>query len=544
LNDLLLSAATVGLHPQPESKTHARHAPWERYGWLIPFVLMLSLSWRGIDFGKHWDEPYNKTSAVSYSINTGFTLLPDSYVYPGVNYWLTAVCLTPEVADLAVHRRLTATEASPRLLAALNSPEFPLRARRLYSFIAALTTVWVYLTILVWRRSWPAALTGSMLIALSWEVVYHARWIAPDELVMQFGALTVFLTFLSWKRQQPRLLYLASVAAALACGAKYPGAMMLLPVLSGVWLSGLTLRHRIKTTIVALALFTVVYLASTPGTVLQPFKFYDSIQMVRNIYAKGWYGYSVNPGLGHFWKIFVYFSSQLFSSNTLVAIVLFLLVPAGLIVVLRGSRKAALMLLVFPVIYVIYFSGQRAMIVRNYLVLVPFAAILAGRGFEWMQAGLSKRRAARMGLTALLAILFSINAIDQVQASNSIAKRNDTRVFLHQFTNYVAGHNKLRILVSPALEVKLTGRGFWADNLISQKQFGFTRAFDEYASYYSETVSPRSYVWVTNRPGTFSHVFGPREINLDYYTGWPGDDRIILLTKSRVRKWGVDNRKP
>jgi hypothetical protein len=518
--------------------------PWTYYGCLIPFLLMLSLSWRGIDFGKHWDEPINKIYSVGYSINTGFTLLPDSYIYPGVNYWLVVACLTPEIADLAVHHRLTATEAGPRLLAVLNSPEFPLRVRRVYALIGALTAVWVYLTILVWRRSWPAALTGSMLIALSWEVVYHARWIAADELVMQFGALTILLTFLSRKRQQPRLLYLASVAAALACGAKYPGGMMLLPVVSGVWMSGLTFRDRVKTTIAALALFTAVYLASTPGTVLQPFKFYDSIHMASKVYANGWYGYSVNPGLGHFWKIVIYFSSQLFSSNTIIAIVLFLLVPAGLIAVLRGSREQALMLLIFPVTYLIYFSTQRVMIVRNYLVLVPFAAILAGRGFEWMQAGLSKRRAVRLGLTVLIGVLFSINAIEQVQASNSVAARNNTGIFLKQFTNYVAAHHKLRILVSPALEAKLTERGSWADNLISQKRFGFAGPFDEYASYYSETVSPRSYVWVTNRPGTFSHVFGPREINLDYYTGWPGDDRIIVLSKSSVHKWGVDKPKP
>ncbi len=472
-------------------------------------------------------------------INNDFTLLPDSYLYPGVNYWLTAASLLPELTNLAAHHDLDPSNTRQRLLATLHDPEFRLRLRRLYSLIASLTPLWVYLMIFIWRHSWPAALFGSLLVALSWEVVYQSKWIAPDPIVMQFGALTQFLVFLSWTGRKKGLLYAAAVAAALACGTKYPGGMLLLPVLCAAWLDGVKPFRVVKTTFAIVCVFTITYLFTTPGTVLQPFKFQYWIEFAKGVYSGGWYGYTVHPGLRHCWKIITYFSTQLFSTNAIVSILLFLLVPVGLFAVVRGCWREAVILLIFPALYLVYFSEQQAMIVRNYLVLVPFIVVLGARGWEWLQARIPNRR-ARVALSGLIVVLFSFNAVQGIQASNSVAHRRDKDAFLRQFTDYVSAHPRLRILISPALEVKLRERRFWPSNLISQKDTGFGRPFDEYASYYSETVSPRSWEWVTNRPGTFAHVFGPREVNLSYYTGWLGDDRIITLTNAHFHKWRVD----
>jgi len=52
-------------------------------------------------------------------------------------------------------------------------------------------------------------------------------------------------------------------------------------------------------------------------------------------------------------------------------------------------------------------------------------------------------------------------------------------------------------------------------------------------------VIPRQFQWRTNRPGTFVAVFGPREVNLDYYTGWAGDERVISLSAAMARETGV-----
>jgi hypothetical protein len=49
-------------------------------------------------------------------------------------------------------------------------------------------------------------------------------------------------------------------------------------------------------------------------------------------------------------------------------------------------------------------------------------------------------------------------------------------------------------------------------------------------------VEPHKLEWPTNRPHSFVAVFGPREVNLDYYTGWAGDDRIVSISEALVRE--------
>src|SRR5579859_7136164 len=77
-------------------------AEMTRRTWLlaaIPALVVVVLTWWGIDFGQHWDEDHNKINAVSFSIQNAFTLLPDSYTYPGVNYWLTLGAFSPELIE-------------------------------------------------------------------------------------------------------------------------------------------------------------------------------------------------------------------------------------------------------------------------------------------------------------------------------------------------------------------------------------------------------------------------------------------------------------
>ena len=62
---------------------------------------------------------------------------------------------------------------------------------------------------------------------------------------------------------------------------------------------------------------------------------------------------------------------------------------AGMILCARKGYLSSVSLLVVPIAYLIYFSSQRVMIVRNLLVLVPFMAIFCAMGIyglieRWM----------------------------------------------------------------------------------------------------------------------------------------------------------------
>jgi 4-amino-4-deoxy-L-arabinose transferase-like glycosyltransferase len=396
---------------------------------VLPFLAFLLLVYRGIDFGVHWDEPGNEIEPVAYSLQNGFTLLPSQYGYPGMNYWLTFSALTPELGRAIADGKRSPEELKNTLLPILRGDAFRLRVRRIFGFVTTLTAVWIYLAVLVLGRSWLEALYASLLFAFSWEMVYHARWIAPDGILMQFGALTLLLVSVAWRTGFRWALYSAAVAAGFGCGSKYPGGFLLLPILAVIWLTPHSWRRALRDSVLVLAIFIGSYLITTPGTFLQPIKFYYDVTDKMHIYASGWFGYSVRPGGRHLSKMLKYFGTQLGSTFQLISILLMAFCSAGLWAIIKESWRSALIVLLFPVVYLLHFSSQAAMIVRNYLVVAPFLFILMARGVFWTSSKLRWEK-ARVGLVTVIALLIAVNAIDQVRAAESVAQRRKVSVFM------------------------------------------------------------------------------------------------------------------
>jgi hypothetical protein len=529
------------MSPRPEFPPAAPRSRLVPLLALIPFLFVLTLAWWSVDFGYHWDEDHNKINAVAYSLDHGFTLLPDGYTYPGVNYWLTLGTLLPEIWQTTRQSGPDVAAYKQTLTPFIHSPAFHYRLRRVYAFVAALTGVWIFLAILVWGGTARAALFGSLLFASSFEVLYHARWIAPDPVLMQFGALTLLFLALAWKRHSVPALYAAAAAAGLACGSKYPGALLMTavwalallqtPAVSGWWPA---LRRCTGLGLVFLA----VYLQTTPGTLLQPITFFQSLKFSQQVYAEGWYGYTVTPGASHLWKMVVYFATAVFSADRPVALVFFACLLVGIWAAVRENPRTALLLLIFPVIYGLYFSRQATMVVRNYLVMVPFAVCLVVQGAAWIEARLPKR-GVRVGFACALGALLLVNLADQIQAAASVAHPEDTASLVADFAHYADQHPDRRLLVSERLADGLRQQGQWPKANLQVAPSGPPGKFAEYASFYSETVLPRELDWPTNRPRSFAAVFGPRDVNLDYYTGWKGGDRIICLRPALAREAGV-----
>ncbi len=511
---------------------YGRRIVW--LGALLPFLAFLLLVYGGIDFGVHWDEYYNKIDSVAYSLQNNFTLLPELYSYPGVNYWLTFGALTPELARAMVDGKRNPEALKNTLLPVLRAQRFKLRLRRIFGFITALTAVWIYFAVLIWGRSWLEAMLAALFFAFSWEMVYHARWIAPDSILMQFGALTFLLLSIAWRTGSRKAVYFAAVAAGFGCGSKYPGALLLLPILAVIWLAPHSWRRAFKDSVLALAIFGGSYLVTTPGTVLQPFLFYDSVTWQMHIYAIGRAGYSVQPGIRHLYRMLIYFAAQLGSTYKPVAMLLMVFCFAGSWALIKESWRSALIVLLFPVAYLLYFSTQTLMIVRNYLVVTPFLFLLMARGVVWTGSKLPWRK-ARVAFAVAIALIIAVNAVDQVRAAESVAHRRDLLGFLHAFERYTQAHPNWTFLISPKLQRELKAQQFWGANLVAQNDTKFDQPYQVYASYYSESVVPYEFEWQTNRLRSFVAVFGPREVNLDYYTGWAGDDRIVCLTPNKVR---------
>jgi 4-amino-4-deoxy-L-arabinose transferase-like glycosyltransferase len=506
---------------------------------LLPLLILIGTGMRGLDFGTHWDEKYYQIRPVKTMVTTG-VLLPQYYGYPSLDYWVNTAALIPEILALR------GKEDKPQyLLDALDGYPYLMRLRAVYLIITSLSVLWIYLLVVMWRQSWVEALLAGLFLALSWEVAYHLRWIATDGMLMQFGALTIFFTMLV--RVQPenrRWLPLAAVAAALGCGTKYPGGLLLIPVLVAAYLSWDKKSYFALTSLLVKCglIFAGVYLLTTPATVIQPIQFIKGLAYEIHHYSTGHAGHTISAGAEHGWRMFLYFSSVLFSRYALIAWFFFLLSVVGGYALAKESPKMALIFFCFPVFYVLYFCTQRAMVVRNLLVIVPFLAVLAARGtcFLWERLKLKggkfynfELNLPRALFAALLSVAFAINFGWLIYAAETITERNTDR-FIREAAAYISANGDRRIFLSPRVRTHLTAIGSTRFENVTENSAEADRVL-----FYAHEGMSRYQDWQANNYWFTETWFGPYEVNFNVYPNWWGDDRIVVMTTARANEIGV-----
>lgn len=501
----------------------------------IPFLVLVVSGLRGIDFGNHVDE-FKQILLVKQAVNKGI-VLPGWYHYPSTTYWLSLSTIAPHVAGASQNpgfRWKLIREHLKNFV--LDGKAFHLQVRKVFLVVSALTLVWLPLAILVWRRPWYEALVASSILGFSWEIGYHVRWIAPDGVLMQFGALTILLVALAVERtRQWPWLWLAAIAAGFGAGTKYPGGLLLLPVLIPAFQARYPFTSRAKFGLLVVglvALFVTGYLITTPGTVLETQAFLNDVRYEIDHYQTGHEGRFINPGFEHLYRITVYYSQVLFSRFTPISLLLFGMAILGGFAILREEKKTAVLILSFPVLYTLYFSFQRIMSPRNYLVVAPFLAILAARGFTFIWDKLKPHKLRTMwGI--LVAGLLVTNALWLFYAAETIRDRETDR-FLQAFAAYVSDHASDRFLVTDEIWEKLT-------DLNEEPPQNVTRMpgpnVDAVAFYSTEEIL-NELDWPLSLPNPDVIRFGTLEVNTDYYPRWGGDRRILVMPVDKAREMG------
>ena len=494
----------------------------------LPLAALIGTGLWGIDFGFHWDEA-QLGLAVDTAVLDG-RLLPGFYNYPTMAYWLTFASLAPDLLAAAfADQGLPLGQA---LHVALASEAHQLQVRALFLCVSSMAVVWVYLCVLRWRGSWPEALVAAALLAGSWQVGYHLRWIAPDGLLMQFGAATLACSVLAVQGQgNRRWAFGAAIAAGLGCGSKYPGALLLLVPLTAEWVRGRrsdTPERFWRAAVPLCLLFAAAYLVSTPGTLLEARTFLRDVTWELQHYRTGHGAYTVAPGPVHLGRALFYLSLVLFSPSKLVAGALFAAAALGAVVALRARDGHAAILLIFPAVYLLYMCSQRVMIVRNLLVLAPFLAVLGARGLATLAAAVPRR--PRLALAAAVgAVLFS-HALFGAWAAGTIRDRGSRR-FVDQAAQYVQAHPGTTLYVTPRVREELeTAAGGVLPTLTTDPG----AEVDRVLLYHSETVPLGEYP--ANLPDFTTRWFGPYEIDPVYYSTWFGDDRLMLLSARRAQQ--------
>ncbi|MFN2455739.1 MAG: phospholipid carrier-dependent glycosyltransferase [Pyrinomonadaceae bacterium] len=514
---------------------------------LLPFLFLIVSDWKGLDYGVHWDEVPYQVGPTRTMVTTG-TLLPGFYQYPSFSYWLNAAALIPE---LAATRPETFEKAQELLLRVLDGESYLLRLRKIYLLVSALTVIWIYLLAVNWQRSRSEALLASAVLALSWEVSYHLRWIATDGLLMQFGALTILFVMQAWTRLRRRTFWLrlAALAAGCGCGAKYPGGLLIVPVLVCAYLiSQQTPQPRaavLRPTMKLILIFVGAYLVCTPGTLLQPGKFIDGLLYEVRHYGKlGHGGHTIAAGLPHAWAIFVYLSTVLFSHYSLIALFFFALALVGVYALIRESRHTALLFLCFPFLYLLFFSLQRVMVVRNLLVVAPFMALMTARGAAFLgtHAGLlagansirinHKGKLLQAAFAVLICTCFLVNAGWLAYAAQTIVDRHTDR-FTRDAVAYISTRPENRFFLSPRASAQLSSSGSrQLANVTDDPAQADTLFF-----YLSEALNRKN--WPAYTPALTKTWFGAYEVNLNYYPYWSGDDRLVAMSMATARKVGI-----
>ncbi|MEA3349791.1 MAG: glycosyltransferase family 39 protein [Chloroflexota bacterium] len=498
---------------------------------LLPLLIMIGAAVWGRDFGYHWDES-KMVPLIRGTIRTG-TFLSGWYRYPSMTYWLNLLGLLPYTVGVFLRGDADIAALQAYLIDVAGGDIFNLQVRTIFIIVSSLSVLWVYLLILLWKnRNWAEALLAASFLALSWEVGYHLRWIAPDAILMQFGALTIMFAFLAVQGEKSRYwVWASAVAAGLGMGTKYPGGLLLVPVLIAAY--RVKNRHGWGLILEVVLAFLGAYLLSTPGTLLEMRVFLHDVTSEVTHYQAGHYGYSLSP-VEHFRLMGVYFSQVVFSHYPLLALFIFSLSLVGTYVLFEESRQDALLLLSFPGLYVLFFGFQRVMIVRNLLVLIPFLAVLSARGWFFLWQQLKNRSLRSLWAAAIVGVLV-VNALWLAHSADTIRKRG-SGIFVREFIASVRKEPESQFFISDKLwrEIVLLDEAP-PPNTLNE----FSEHVDMVALYASEGMEQPT-DWPRNKPGLVTKIFGPWETNFDYYPTWAGDDRILVMPLEKAQELNLN----
>lgn len=507
-------------------------------GLLVGWFLFTGL--RGLDFGTHIDEGWAQLAPLRKSLET-WTFLPSFYLYPSLNYWLNLSGLVPHLIRLMAAGERGASLAS-HLFGVVDTDSFKLELRAIRLVLSSLGIVWLYLFVLKWRKSWLEALLSAAILGLSWEVGYHARWIAPDDVVMQFAAMTIL--FVGMAVLEPRRAvwgWLGAVSAALATGTKYTAGLLILPVLLVVgwqWTKNRPATRIWMSLLRTVLIFGVTYLVTTPGTVLQPWHFLRDIRLESLIYGEaGHVGHTVWPGTNHLSLMAEYLALVLFSHYPIAAALLAAFAVPGVIFLFRESRILCLALLLFPVTYVGFLATQKVMFPRHLLGLAPFLALFAGRGITGLFAAW-RSTAFHLGLAGTVGAALALNAYWLGYAATTIVDRGSNR-FLAEAAAFVARHPDTRFLATPAVAAGIQSTGVGLPGNLALVPENDVEYVLVYASEATGLLD-----WTANLYDLTVRTFGPQMDNFNYYPAEYGDDQILLMTYSRACQAGVNYVKP
>ncbi|HJX39732.1 MAG TPA: glycosyltransferase family 39 protein [Anaerolineae bacterium] len=419
---------TVNHEPdRGDSSPVARRSSWVTWAALTTlFLVALLLRVWGARFGLpeyvyHPDEHamVNRAAAI---LRTG-DYSPHWFNYPSLYIYIQALSYIPHFL-ISAARGYGNTVPSPAPYG------FYFAGRLMTGLLGALTVALVYAlgSRMFGRRT---GLVSSALLTFNLLHVVHSHY-ATTDVPMAFFA-TLSLLFCSSGLQEPdkRNTALAALFAGLAASTKYPGAVVLAPVLVAQVLSPASrgwhdLRHRLALT---LAAFGGGFFLGTPYAFLELNTFLSSLASVLGHYGAG------QPGFEGSNTAFWYPGRTLTSPD---AVVMALAIAAIVWAAAKHTRQELLLLsLVLP--FYLLISLWPVRFERNLVPLLPVLAVLAARllveAVSWAckrWPALTRREVAMLAFATAVAVSMPAKAIVDFDAALS---ERDHRTLAAEWVN-------------------------------------------------------------------------------------------------------------
>jgi len=227
-------------------------------------------------------------------------------------------------------------------------------------------------------------------------------------------------------------------------------------------------------------------------------------------------------GIGIFRVLHLYLSRVLLSPYQPVAFIFISLAMIGSWAMFSESQKIWIIFHSFPVLYLMYFSLQRVMFVRNLLILTPFLVILSVKGFGYIHEKLPLK-SHKLGISILASGLVVLNGFWCLYAAQTI-QDNGVDTQAQNLAKEIESNPQKTYFVSESVWVALDSQNMTSfDNLTRVD----TNSVDSVVFYFYADMEEPGY-WPVNKPGIAPRSLGSLEVNLDYYSGWRGPDRILM----------------
>jgi len=526
--------------------------------------LFLAAAFIGIDFGRHYDEFYF-VDAMKQAIDD-FDLFHGHYTYGGLYFVPGFIYLIidawPDIQTvreaLAAHpMRPVDLQSMPSAQALagtlhgiVDGERFILGIRRIFVCISALTILWVYLAgRVLFTDSRVAPLLGAAFVALSWEVGYHARFVAPDTMLMQFAALQLLFLARFSRAGSPSTaiawIMLAAVVGGLGVGVKMTGVFLALPIgLMLAFPAGGAAMFDVKGRLVLIAATAAAFLSA--WIITSPGPLWDALHFAGHLDYE-WLNYTQLPPdhpyrvegfLGRISVFGVWLGAYLGSPYMMLSLMMTAVAAMGLVVLGKVRASLLLGLIGFAAVYLVFLAEHRAVYVRNLLVLVPFVAISFAAGCRFLIT-LSLERApiwwSGVAVTIVVAMLNTFWMFDAAGSINSTTRAS----IIADFKTWAESDADRPVLLSPAL-VETMGADVAALLRCDEAGIGVGSSNALAALYYAEQPWRR---WRANQPGFVEKVFGSREINYVFAPSWEGNhvgDRIMVVHRERLEQLGAD----